>query len=72
MVSKAYLALAAMNAYRIKGTAIARAMLKALGIDVPPRMPAYGSVVSCDSYTEIEECFANHGSPMDAHIGGLL
>lgn len=71
MVTKDYLAQAAMHAYRRKGTLMARAMLKALGIDVPPHMPAHGSVVSYESYTEIMECFANHGSPMDGRMGAL-
>lgn len=72
MVSKDYLIRAAMNAYRAKGTLIARAMLIALGVKVPPRVPPAGTVVSYDSYTEIQECFANHGSPMDALTGGLV
>ncbi len=71
MVTRAYIARSAMNAYRMKGTAMARVMLRALGIDVPSRMPSEGVTVSYDAYTEIRECFANHGLPMDGLMGSL-
>lgn len=70
MVTKEYIARAAMEVYRKKGTAIARATLKALGIKAPPRSaPPDGTTVSYESYTEIRECFSNHGSPMSGLIG---
>lgn len=69
MVTKEYIARAAMEAYRKKGTAIARAALKALGIKAPPMSaPPEGTIVSYESYTEIRECFANHGTPLSGLI----
>lgn len=69
MVTKEYIARAAMEAYRKKGTAIARAALKALGIKAPPMSaPPEGTTVSYESYTEIRECFANNGSPLSGLI----
>lgn len=76
MVDVEYIARAAMRTYRATGAAIARATLRALGIQAPPRrrLPA-GTVVSCGSYTEyagVAECFENRESPMDGRMGAPL
>lgn len=65
MVTIEYIATSATNAYRAKGTAIARATLLCLGMPLPPVMararrhgvPRNGRLVM--------ECFANEDSPMD-------
>ena len=66
MVTIEYIAHAALRAYGTMGGPIAGATLRALGITAPPRrkLPK-GMMVSCESSTEIMECFENHGSPMD-------
>lgn len=69
MVTREYIARAAMEAYRKKGTAIARATLKALGLKAPPvSAPSEGTIVSYESYTEIWECFKNGRSPLSGFI----
>lgn len=60
-----YIMKSAIRAYRTKGTLIAWAFLKALGIAATPPMPEDGTMVSEGRYTELMECFENHGSPMD-------
>lgn len=54
--------------FRKKGTEMARAMLKALGIPYGERLPEIGTMVSEERYTEIMDCFENHGTPMDGRI----
>lgn len=39
-------------------TAMSRAMLRALGVDVPHRVTP-GTIVRVDRYAEVRECFAN-------------
>lgn len=39
-------------------TAMSRAMLRALGMDVPHRAPV-GAIVTVDRYADMDECFAN-------------
>lgn len=47
-------------------TSMSRAMLRALGVDVPEPAPAVGTIARADRrYDGIAWCFANHGSPMD-------
>lgn len=47
-------------------TAMSRAMLRALGIEVPEPLPAVGTIARADRrYDGMAWCFANHGSPMD-------
>ena len=41
-------------------TAMSRAMLRALGMDVPHRATV-GAIVPVDRYADMEECFANKG-----------
>lgn len=40
-------------------TAMSRAMLRALGMDVPHRAPV-GAIVTVDRYAGMMECFENH------------
>ena len=48
-------------------TPMSRAMLRALGLPVPPPPPLPGAVVEVPEGVapDIAWCFANHGSPMD-------
>ena len=39
-------------------TAMSRAMLRALGVNVPHRI-RQGAIVRADRYAEVRECFAN-------------
>lgn len=50
-------------------TAMSRAMLRACGIPVPCSIPKVGYIVRVDEYDGVNECFANHGSPMDGRHG---
>ncbi|WP_296012687.1 hypothetical protein [uncultured Adlercreutzia sp.] len=69
MASIEYIAASAIAAFRDTGSAMARAMLVALGIrpaDVArERGPRVGEVVSASRYAELMECFENAESPMD-------
>lgn len=69
MVSIEHIAASAASAWRDLRTAMARAMLRALGIDpaaiAPERAPLPGSVVSAERYGDLAECFENSESPMD-------
>lgn len=40
-------------------TAMSRAMLRALGVDVPRRRPRAGAIVRADRYEGVAECFEN-------------
>ena len=42
-------------------TAMSRAMLRALGIQVPHRKPRRGVIVRVDKYEGLRECFENRG-----------
>ena len=68
MVTREYMAESARHWFRRKGTEIARAMLRALGVPYREIALRDGDVVSLDRYTEIEECFRNGESPMDGRI----
>ena len=77
MVDVEYIARAAMRAYRATGAAIARATLRALGIQAPPRVPPRGTVVSFEAYTEMAgrsedliQCFEIRESTMDGRAWG--
>lgn len=61
MVSVDYMIRAALR----HDTAMSRAMLRACGVPVPRSRPRIGSIVAVDAYSGLDECFANHGSPMD-------
>lgn len=68
MVDRSLMLRSAIRAYRKWGTAMSRAMLRALGCDLgsiaieaPP-----GDEPRIDR--ETAWCFANHGSPMDGRI----
>lgn len=65
MVTKEYMARSAKLWFRRKGTEMARAMLRALGIPYRERAPRIGASIAEDRYTEIMECFGNAESPMD-------
>lgn len=68
MVTREYMARSARHWFRRKGTEMARAMLKALGIPYRERMPEIGTAVTEGRYAEIMECFENRGTPMDGRI----
>lgn len=73
MVTIEYIVASAIDAFACAGTAIARAVLVAVGIDPEeiagarrenePRSKHKN--LADDAYSGIEECFLNYGSPMD-------
>lgn len=65
MVTIEYIGRSATNAYRAKGTAIARATLLYLGMPLPPVMDRRRSTRVRRTGTLLMECFANEQSPMD-------
>lgn len=65
MVTREYMARSAAHWFGRKGTEMARAMLRALGIPYTERAPRIGVPIEAGRYTEIMECFENSGSPMD-------
>lgn len=65
MVTIEHIATSATNAYRAKGTAIARATLVFLGLPLPPVMDRRRRPRAPRTGTLLMECFANEGSPMD-------
>lgn len=68
MVTIEYIGRSATNAYRAKGTAIARATLLHLGIPLPPIMDGRRRPRVGHTGTLLMECFANEASPMDVDI----
>ena len=70
MVTREYMARSARHWFRREGTALARAMLRALGL--PHAGGGRNSRPSARrGYTEaseIMECFENRGTPMDGRI----
>lgn len=68
MVTVEYIAMSATNAYRAKGTAIARATLLHLGMPLPPIMDRRRRPMVPRTGTLLMECFANEQSPMDVDI----
>lgn len=73
MVTIEYIVASALDAFACAGTAIARAVLVAVGIDPGEVAGASSgeaarnkrSDLADDAYSGLDECFANHGSPMD-------
>ncbi len=65
MVTIEYIGRSATNAYRAKGTAIARATLMFLGMPLPPVMDRSRRPMVPRTGTLLMECFANEQSPMD-------
>ena len=65
MVTREYMARSAVLWVGRRGTEMARAMLRALGIPYRERAPRIGVPIAEDRYTEIMECFGNAESPMD-------
>lgn len=70
MVTLEYIARSAARAFRRRGGQIARAALRALGIDprlvgCPARELPAGTVVSAGAYGDMAECFENRESAMD-------
>lgn len=65
MVTIEYIGRSATNAYRAKGTAIARATLVFLGMPLPPVMDRSRRSRVPRTGTLLMECFANEQSPMD-------
>lgn len=68
MVTIEYIGRSATNAYRAKGTAIARATLLHLGMPLPPVMDGRRRPRVGRTGTLLMECFANEQSPMDVDI----
>lgn len=68
MVTIEYIGRSATNAYRAKGTAIARATLLHLGMPLPPIMDGRRRPRVGRTGTLLMECFANEASPMDVDI----
>lgn len=68
MVTIEYIATSATNAYRARGTAIARATLLHLGMPLPPVMDRRRRPRAPRTGTLLMECFANGESPMDVDI----
>lgn len=64
MVTIEYIGRSATNAYRAKGTAIARATLLHLGMPLPPIMDGHRRPRVPRTGTLLMECFANEDSPM--------
>lgn len=64
MVTIEYIGRSATNAYRAKGTAIARATLLHLGMPLPPIMDRHRRPRVPRTGTLLMECFANESSPM--------
>lgn len=73
MVTIEYIVASALDAFACAGTAIARAVLVAVGIDPDEVAGASSgdaprskqSNLADDAYSGLEECFLNYGSPMD-------
>lgn len=65
MATREYMARSAVLWFGRRGTEMARAMLRALGIPYRERAPRIGVPIAEDRYTEIMECFGNAESPMD-------
>lgn len=68
MVSIEYIGRSATQAYRAKGTAIARATLLHIGWPLPPIMDKHRRPRVGRSSRLVMECFANESSPMDMDI----
>lgn len=69
MVTREYMARSARRWFRRKGTEMARAMLRALGVRCEgPRIDAPRMTEDYTERGEIMECFENRESPMDAAI----
>lgn len=68
MVTIEYIGRSATNAYRAKGTAIARATLLHLGMPLPPVMDRRRRPRAPRTGTLLMECFANDASPMDMDL----
>lgn len=64
MVTIEYIGRSATNAYRAKGTAIARATLLHLGMPLPPIMDGHRRPRVPRGGTLLMECFANESSHM--------
>lgn len=72
MVTRDYMRESAIHWFRRKGTETARAMLRALGIEMPAPVPEPGTVASLERYGDMGECFANRGTPMDGRMGAAF
>ena len=68
MVTRGYMARSAVLWFGRRGTEMARAMLRALGIPYRERAPRIGVPVAEDRYTEIMECFMNKVNPNDTRF----
>ena len=65
MVTREYMAGAALRAWRRKRTLPAWAMLKALGVSAEYPAGFLWAVVPAERYDGLAECMANRESPMD-------
>ncbi len=65
MVTKEYMALSARKWFRRKGNAMARAMLRALGVPEERGDRLRGTHFDIAVYDEMKKCFENRESPMD-------
>ena len=68
MVTIEYIGRSATNAYRAKGTAIARATLLHLGMPLPPVMDRSRRPTVPKTGRLVMECFVNEQSPMDVDL----
>lgn len=68
MVTIEYIGRSATNAYRAKGTAIARATLLHLGMPLPPVMDRSRRPTVPMTGRLVMECFVNGESPMDVDL----
>lgn len=68
MVTIEYIGRSATNAYRAKGTAIARATLVFLGMPLPPVMDRSRRPTVPMTDRLVMECFVNGESPMDVDL----
>lgn len=68
MVTREYMAGAALRAWRRKHTLPAWAMLKALGVSAEYPAGSLWAVVPAERYDDLAECMANRESPMDGRL----